>query len=197
MSYYIYHKKVLLEDEYGNLLFLAQYSDSSITQTAIDKRGRRYEFHPKNWCIVNIGNDPLNKSILMKKDKFVADAKELIADAIEQAEDFRKRHLPHSMPEGIDAECYDGTRYPGGRRIRNMKAFLSAKRTTNMQEWLDNNSFHIKIQVYDKKTYETIKTLAAWITSAEVLRETSEEILKLRREEEENGHGICFDVLEL
>lgn len=149
MSHYIYKKKLYLESSKGDILPLALYADSSIRNQDMS-----YNYH---WCINNICCSGLIAGIQNFKEK----AEELYRKEIRKLEEFQKNYdTDDNTPCGPESYTYYGNSYPGGRKMKHMKAFYSVKKTIPMQEFLQKpeNHFCINLSVYDPKTFQTLVT---------------------------------------
>ena len=131
MSHYMYRQKYMVETEDGYVLPLVKYADSSVTIG----HGRN-EYHPCHWAVLNLGNN----SLLVKKDEWQKLVQQEYDRQIELLTDFDKRYgdtYGRSGPIGPDSRNYGGDTYPGGSRLKNMRAFLSARRTISVQEFFN------------------------------------------------------------
>ena len=130
MSHYIYRKKHFVETEDGRILPLVKYSDSSITEG----HGRN-EHHPSWWAVMNLGN----KSLLVEKEEWKRLAQREYDRQIELLTEFDKKYgdtYGRRDPIGPDSRTYGGDTYPGGGRLKNMRAFLSVRRTISVQDFI-------------------------------------------------------------
>lgn len=175
MSHYSYHKKVLLEDENKNLFFLAEYSDSSITTFSVARNGRTYEYHPKEWCIIN----PTGKGIMLTREEMEMKAKEILKREMENHEDFRTRYYPNDPPATLETKCYAGTVFPSGGSVKDMKSFYSCRRTKNAKDWFANHRLRLYVYLYDKYTFKTEVDFTVDAKGMEDIVEANKKLLDL------------------
>lgn len=126
MSHYTYHKKYMVEIEDGRVLPLALYSDSSVTIG----RGR-YERHPVSACVLNLGNHGL----LVDKEEWKGLLQQELDRQFELLTAFEEKY-GSGRKVTLDSTNYGGNVYPGGRKLKNLRAFFSVRRTISIEEFL-------------------------------------------------------------
>lgn len=140
MSYYLYKEKKYVSVD-GKIFPLVKYADSSIRNW----EGKR-DYH---WTIYNI----VNMGILADPKEWEEERKA----AIEKEFELLQACKWIEDPITLDSTNYCGNSYPGGYKIRNKRAFLSAKKTIPLETLLAQNfgPFAIDLKIYDKSSYKT------------------------------------------
>lgn len=187
MSYYTYHKKALLETPDHKLLFLALYSDSSLTRTTESINGRIYEYHPKNWCIISA-----KEGLLMDKEQRKTEVQDLITNELQRLNKCYTEFGENRIAT-VNDQCYSGTVYPSGGKVKDMRAFYSVRNTKDAASYLELNHFWVHCSIYDSKTYKTLESNEVYVNSLEKLYEADAMVKEMKQKSE----YICLDVVGL
>lgn len=125
---------------------LAMYSDSNI----YDKYGRR----PSYWCLCDISG---GGGLLAPKEEFESSRKEMIESELEKLKQYHDRYEPEEDEPDMDSWCYSGDRFPGGGRLKHMRAFFSIRKTVDPKEFFRKyGTFWIHASWCDKKSYSKV-----------------------------------------
>jgi hypothetical protein len=147
MSHYIYRQKKYVEIGDGRILPLCKYSDSSIWNG--DNRS-----HPAWWCINTLGLSHL----LVPKEEFKKAAKEEYDRQITLLKEFEEKYGDrYGKKEEINENSYHygGNTYPGGGKLKNMRAFYSTRKTIPIDEFLRNcHSLSISLEALKNGSYD-------------------------------------------
>ena len=149
MSYNSIRNKALVEFPNGKLMLLCEISDSSTR----DLSGRRVwdkgMFHPKGTLFFT------KESLKQEQSDYVerqfSNMREMNRLEVERG------YASEYIEPSLDSYDYNGTRWPGGSRIRNGKAFFSGrpiKAEEYFRRWDAPRRIHITAYDKDKKTYE-------------------------------------------
>lgn len=162
MSHYMYKKKMYIELSDGRILPLCQYADSSVW----DPDRKRY---PTSWCISPLAGDTL----LCTKEAFAKAAQAEYDRQVALLTNFRNQFSPDKTePIGPESYHYGGTTYPGGGKLKNMRAFFSTRKTIPIAEFLKDHSFlRLKLSPLRPGSYEAYQTV-------EVLMHSESDFLK-------------------
>lgn len=185
MSHNIYKKKCWLETSKGDILPLAYYADSSIR----DSRGK----YVYSWCLYNF-----RKGILINKEEFKKMAEERYQDEIERLTDYQLKCKTDETfePAGPDSYCYFGNVYPGGGKMKHMRAFHSVRNTIPIQEFLSEHPYiNICLTAFHLSDYHTVEIETIQITNeadAYHVQDVYEEM-----KERNPVCGICIGVYGL
>ena len=185
MSHNTYKKKLWLETSKGDLLPLAYYADSSIR----DEHGK----YVYSWCVYNF-----RKGILINKDLFRQMAEEVYQEEIDKLTDYRlKCRTDESFePAGSESYCYYGNVYPGGGKMKHMRAFHSVRNTVPIQKFLSEHPcFNINVSAYNSSDYHTVE-----LTNIHITSESDAYRAQAAYDEMRNRHpecGMCFGVYGL
>ena len=146
MGYDIYRKKQFIEVEGQRIMPLAMYSDSNI----YDEYGKR----PSYWCLYDISR---GGGLLASKKEFEAARKEMIDFELAKLRDYHKRYEPDEAEPNMESWCYSGDRFPGGGRLKHMRAFFSTRKTVSPEEFFRQyGTFWVHASWNDKKSYSRV-----------------------------------------
>lgn len=130
MSHYMYKKKIFAKTSDGYIVPIVCYADSSLTTYGVDRRGRRYEYCPTYWAIMESGTDDL----FVKRDVWEKTAKEAYDDQVAKLTEYYKEFHPGTSVSP-ESENYYGTSYLGGKKLKNMRSFFSVRRAMPFEEF--------------------------------------------------------------
>ena len=189
MSHYTHHKKVVLGVD-DKVMMLALYSDSSVTSSSFSRKGKRFYYHPKSWCVITLNTTRL----LIPKTEFVAYQKQTVEQEFQRINSYREKYENDNTPATLDDYCYSGDVFPGGGKIKHKRAFYSVKKVINSDEFLKENPILFTFEVYDSN-YNTIKDMMIMVSSEEDLLFADQELAKMKAEYAQ--YGICIRVSNL
>lgn len=193
MSHYIYRKKMFVETASGRIMPFALYSDSSLT-----RRFGGYEYHPASWCVLNL----VSESLFPKKEDWQKAQKKLYADEIERLNKFNKEQaewygLPQENEATAESYCYSGNTFPGGGKVKNMRAFFSARNTIPAERFLEEyKGVCVSLEPLKPDSWEGYERIEVQITSEEEIERTESEYRRLLAKYPET-RGICVGVTGL
>lgn len=183
MSYNTYHKKVVLKVSDTQILFLARYSDSSLTTKEWSHRKKRfYEHHPHYYCVLTLDNDAVG--FLTNKGHVREYIKSFIEHELECQNDFIKKYESwkplHNEKSILEEDTYGGSRFPGGRKVKNMKSFLSVSRCVDIDDWVrENGDFILRLTIYEENSCKKLHEVSFNIWGKDDILRAEEEFINL------------------
>lgn len=184
MSYYMYKKKLIIGLTDGRILPLVKYSDSSVTNGC----GKG---HPEWWCINNIcGN-----GIICDKQAFQEKASEMYDEQIKMLSDYNRKYPEDNQGEpGPESYTYYGNTYPGGGKMKNMRAFYSVRKTIPAAEYFQNRpyGFSISVTTYNPKNFQDKEKLTFRIFNEGNILEAETAYHEMKKKY--NDYDICFGI---
>jgi hypothetical protein len=112
---------------------------------------------PAKWELNNIGRE---HSLLTTKPIFKSYCKELIENEIAKKEEYYKI-FDISEPVTLESFVNNDNKYPGGRKIKNMKNFYTCRNTVPVNEFFEKcKSFNIRVEYFENNVLQTfIRTI--------------------------------------
>lgn len=183
MSYYVYKKKYWVETSRGDLLPLAYVADSSLRN---DRGG-----FVASWGVCNF-----HKGILLSKDTFRQEAEKAYQEEMEHITDWKMKSGEPYESAGPEDYGYYGTRYPGGRKMRHMKAFFSVHKTIPMEQFLTEHPYlTLHISAYNTASYKTIAPASVHITDEDAVYKAQSVYEEMQKQNPECA--MCIGVFGL
>lgn len=186
MSYNMYRRKIWVETSDRRILPLCQYADSSLYDC--DTRS-----HPKSWCLYNLRTN----HVLVPKQEFITAGKRAYEEQISYMRECIQKYGPDHMighEPGPESYNYFGTTYPGGGKLKHMRAFLAARKTVPVDEFLcQYPNVTITLEPIRPNSYDGYEKILIELTSEEKIMEM-EEIYQSLRKKYPSASYVCIGV---
>ena len=177
MSYFMYKQKKFIDagDKFPPLVLVA---DSGIT----DIFGRS---HPTHWKIYNITKE---EGLLLDKENWKKESESIIKRELEMLKKFHDKYESYMPEPSMESKTCSGNSYPGGKKLKHFKSFLSIRRLTSVEDFAawNERGFLITASYYDKSAMRSGEKETYFIDDLPSLIEADRKYRKFASKRPEN-----------